>query len=171
MILITPKQEVERKNEWFCGVKFFPSNFKVERENGVWTKIRILARGFLFTYGNFTLRFTVFWIGFFFQMVFFFNPIIVHSRPSFLVWTKLPFLVSGHFSFLFTCGILTLIFWFFYFLFFRFFRIGFPNALLFRPRSSFSFSQWKFVELFFRTCPAMFFKICSHLLKTFEVKL
>ena len=23
MILVTPKQEVERKGEWFCGVNFF----------------------------------------------------------------------------------------------------------------------------------------------------
>ena len=59
-ILVTPKQEVERKSEWFCGVKFFRSKFKVEWENGVWTKIRFLASGFLFTCGNFTLIFTVF---------------------------------------------------------------------------------------------------------------
>ena len=28
--LVTPKQEVEQKSEWFSGVKFFCSNFKVE---------------------------------------------------------------------------------------------------------------------------------------------
>ena len=70
VILVTPKQEVERKSEWFCGVNFFRSNFKVEWENGVWTKIRFLGSDFLFTCGNFTLIFTVFfsifWIGFFF---------------------------------------------------------------------------------------------------------
>ena len=38
MILVTPKQEVERKSEWFCGVKFFLSKFKVVWENGGWTK-------------------------------------------------------------------------------------------------------------------------------------
>ena len=30
VILVTPKQEVERKGDWFCGVNFFCSNFKVE---------------------------------------------------------------------------------------------------------------------------------------------
>ena len=30
VILVTPKQEIERKSEWFCGVYFFRSNFKVE---------------------------------------------------------------------------------------------------------------------------------------------
>ena len=30
VILVTPKQEVERKSEWFCDVKFCHSNFKVE---------------------------------------------------------------------------------------------------------------------------------------------
>ena len=30
VILVTPKQEVERKSEWFCGVNLFRSNFKVE---------------------------------------------------------------------------------------------------------------------------------------------
>ena len=33
MILVTPKQEMERKSEWFCGVNFFRSDFKVECEN------------------------------------------------------------------------------------------------------------------------------------------
>ena len=68
VILVTPKQEMERKSECFCGVNFFRSNFKVEWENGVWTKIRFLSSDFLFTCGNFTLIFTVFsifWIGFF----------------------------------------------------------------------------------------------------------
>ena len=47
------------------------------------------------------------------------------------------------------------------FLFFKFFlpiffRNGFPNSLIVRSRSSFLFSQWKFIELHVRTCPAMF---------------
>ena len=80
VILVMPKQEVERKSEWFCGVKFFHSKFKVEWENGVWTKIRFLASGFLFRCGNFALIFSVFsifWIGFFP------NPFTVLSRSSF----------------------------------------------------------------------------------------
>ena len=35
VILGTPKQEVEWKGEWFCGVNFFRSYFKVELEKGV----------------------------------------------------------------------------------------------------------------------------------------
>ena len=113
MILVTPKQEIERKSEWFCGVKFFRSNFKVEWKYGVWTKIRFIGSGFLFTCGNFTLIFTVFsvfWIGFFSK------------------WFCKPFIV--------------------------------------RSRSSFLFSQWKFFELYVRTCPAMFSYLCQ---PTFEI--
>ena len=40
VILVTSKQEVVPKSEWFCGVKFFRSNFQVKWEIGVWTKIR-----------------------------------------------------------------------------------------------------------------------------------
>ena len=67
-ILVTPKQEVKRKSEWFFGVNFFRSNFKVEWENGVWTKNRFLDSGFSFKCGNLNLTFTafsIFWIGFF----------------------------------------------------------------------------------------------------------
>ena len=41
-----PKQEMQRKSEWSCGMIFFRSNFKLEWENDVWTKIRFLANGF-----------------------------------------------------------------------------------------------------------------------------
>ena len=85
MILVTPKQEMERKSEWFCGVKLFRSNFKVEWENSLWTKICFLASGFLFTCGNFTLIFKDF---FDFLPLFFFrngfpNSLLVRSRSSF----------------------------------------------------------------------------------------
>ena len=59
-ILVTPKEEVERKSEWFCGVKFIRSNFKVEWENGVWTIIRFLAIVFFFTCSILTLNFLKF---------------------------------------------------------------------------------------------------------------
>ena len=65
--------------------EIFRSNFKVEWDYGVWTKIRFIGSGFLFTCGNFTLIFTVFsifWIGFFLNG--FSNPFIVRSRSSFL---------------------------------------------------------------------------------------
>ena len=57
VILVTPKQKMERKSEWFCGVKMFRSNLKVEYENGVWL---FFCSGFLFICGNFTLVFTGF---------------------------------------------------------------------------------------------------------------
>ena len=156
MILVTPKQEMERKSEWFCGVNFFRSNFKVEWENGVWTKIRFLGSGFLFTCGNFTLIFTVFSIfGSDFFLNGFPNPFKALSRPSFLC--ELNF----HFSlvvFLFTCGIFTLIFCFFFLIFLsEFLKNVFRNLLLVHLGLVFLFSQWKFFELYVRTCPAMFF--------------
>ena len=30
LVLVTPKQEVEQNGDWFCGVKFFCSSFKVQ---------------------------------------------------------------------------------------------------------------------------------------------
>ena len=52
--------------------------------------------------------------------------------------------------------------WLWFLLFFRFFGSifllnGFTNPFIIRCRSSFLFSQWKFFELYVRTCPAMFF--------------
>ena len=91
---------------------------------------------FLFTCGNFTLIFTVFsifWIGFFLNG--FPNPFTAHSRPSFL------FELNFHFSlvvFLFTCGILTLIFCLFLMFFSDFLKNGFLNSLIVHSRSSFS---------------------------------
>ena len=136
VILVTPKQEMERKSKWFCGVNFFRSNFKVEWENGVWTKIRFLASGFLFTCGNFTLISTVFRIfGSDFFLSGFPNLFTAHSRPSFL------FELYFHFSlvvFWFICGILTLIFCFLLFFIWLFKKNGFLNSLIVHSRSSFS---------------------------------
>ena len=114
MTLVTPKEEVEWKSEWFLRSKiFFRSKFKVEWENGVWTKIRFLASGFLFTCDNFTLIFTVF-----------------------------------------RCFDLD------------FYLIGFPNPFIGHFSSSFLLSQWKFLELYVRTCPAMFFYFVVKILVT-----
>ena len=79
VILVTPKHEVERKSEWFYIMKFFLSDFNLEWENGVWTRIRFLASGFLFKCGNVTLIFTVF----LFFLNGFPNPFIVHCRSIF----------------------------------------------------------------------------------------
>ena len=69
VILVTPKQNVERKSEWFCGMRLFRSNFKVESEKGTWTKFRFLASGFFCSHAAISLWcsvFSIFWIGFFF---------------------------------------------------------------------------------------------------------
>ena len=62
---------------------------EVEWENGVWTKICLLANGYLFSCVNFTLILLYFWIGFFLNG--FRNPFIVHSSPSFLLEPNFSF--------------------------------------------------------------------------------
>ena len=81
------------------------------------------------------------------------NPFTAHSRPSFL------FELNFNFSlvvFLFTCGILRL----FFFVFFLIFWSDFLK-MVFSIHSIlglvFLLSQWKFIELYVRTCPAIFF--------------
>ena len=49
--------------KWHCGVKFLRSNFKLEWENGVWTKFRFLASGFFVHFDVYCI--SIFWIGFF----------------------------------------------------------------------------------------------------------
>ena len=83
VILITPKQEMQRTSEWFCGVNFLNSNLDL----------------WFFT----VFFFSIFWKEFLNRFP---CPFIVHSSPRFLFEPNL-FLASG---FLFTWGILTLIF-------------------------------------------------------------
>ena len=148
--MVTPKQEMERKSEWFCGVKFFRSNFKVEWENGVWTKFRFLGSGFLFSCDNYTLIFTFFY---FLDRVFFLNGFPNSIKSSFwalvFVCTKFLFLASGFLTHFLKNFLKKFFIWFF--------RNGFPNSFIVRFRSSFLLGQWKFFELYVRTCPAMFF--------------
>ena len=61
VILVTPKQEVQRKSERYCGVKFLHSYFK--------SRVRKLFHFYFY-------RFFDFWIGFFLNG--FRNPFIVH---------------------------------------------------------------------------------------------
>ena len=101
VILVTSEQEMERKSEWFCRVKFNRSIFKIDWENGVFCSQAALSLRFL--------RFFQYFGSIFFNG--FSNPFIVHSTPSFL------FERNFHFSlvdYLFTCGSLTLIFRFFF---------------------------------------------------------
>ena len=113
VILVTPKQEMERKSEWFCGVNFFRSSFKVEWGNGVWTKIRFLGIGFFCSHAAISLWFLLFFrlIGSDFFSKWFSNPFTAHSRPSFLFELKFHFSLG---VFLLTCGILILILFFSY---------------------------------------------------------
>ena len=142
------------KSQWFCGLKVFRSKIKVELENAVRTKNRFLASGFLFTISLwFSLLFRFF--GSEFYLNGFPNPFIVHSRNSFFL-IELNYFFLQVFFVLFTCGILTMSFCFFSTFISNFLRNGFPKSLEVRSRSRFSFSQWKFFELYIRKCPAMF---------------
>ena len=70
------------------------------------------------------------------------NAFTVHSRSSFFVWAKFPFLNIGF------CSHAAFWHWFFglYLFFIWIFRNGFPNSIVIRSWSSFLFSQWKFFE-------------------------
>ena len=73
------KREVLRR-EFFC------SKFKVEWENGVWTKIRFIASGFFVHISNFTLILFFFrYFGLDFFLNGFPNPFKVRSWSSFLI--------------------------------------------------------------------------------------
>ena len=135
VILVTPKQEMERKSEWFCGVNFFRSNFKVEWENGVWTKIRSLGSGFFCSHAAISLWFLLFFR--FFGSNFFLNgfpnPFTAHSRPSFLFelnfhFSLMVFFHMRHFD-------IDFLFLFSYF-WSVFFLNGFLNSLIVHSRSS-----------------------------------
>ena len=82
--MVTPKQEMERKSEWFCGVKFFRSNFKLSQKT-------VFEEKFAFSLVVFCshaaislgilLCFSIFGPIFFLNG--FPNSFIVRSRPSF----------------------------------------------------------------------------------------
>ena len=68
------------------------------------------------------------------------------------VWTKVAFSLVN------SCSHAAISLWFFLFQFFESdFLYRFPNPFIVRSRPSFLFGQWKFFELYVRTCPAMFF--------------
>ena len=75
-------------------------------------------------------------------------PFIVYSMRSCFVWINFPFLVG---DFLFTWGILTLIFNYFD----LFLLNSFPNSFRVCFWSSFLFNRRKFFELYVRPFPAM----------------
>ena len=60
MISVTPKEEVEQKSEWFCGVKLFALVSKYSEKRVFEPKFVFSLVVSLFTCGNFTLIFTVF---------------------------------------------------------------------------------------------------------------
>ena len=138
---------------WFCGVIFFRSNFKLSEKRVFEQNFCFLGSGLLFTCGKFTLIFTVFlffWIGFF---NWFSESIHSSFWTQFFVWNKF-LLASG---FLFTCCFFILIFCFFLVFWSDFFGNGFPNSPLVCFRSSLLYTQWKFFQLYVRTCMLCFF--------------
>ena len=83
LIVNTPKQKVEHKSKWFCGVEVFHSNFNVEWENGVWTKICFLTSGCLHPAISLWFLLVFRFFGFNSLLNGFPHPFIVHSRPRF----------------------------------------------------------------------------------------
>ena len=84
MILVTPKQEVERKSEWFCGVKFFRSKFKEVRKRCL--NKNSLSRLWFFVHMR-QFRFDLYCFFDFFGLDFlngFPNPFIVRFWSNFL---------------------------------------------------------------------------------------
>ena len=117
-----------------------------------------------------------FWFLLFFQLFGFFgsdfflngfpNPFIVHSMPSFFVWTKFSFLAGDFF-----CSHAVFWHWFSVFLKknFWFFQKWIFHSFIGRIRSSLRYSLWKLFELYVWTCPVMFFRFCSGNLKWFKI--
>ena len=71
--IFTPRQEAERKSQLFSAVNDFHCNFKLEWENGVWTKVLLIDCDFLFSCGNLNSIFAnvlYFLLAFFFYLVF-----------------------------------------------------------------------------------------------------
>ena len=84
VILVTPKQEVERKSEWFCGVIFFALDLKQSEKT-------VFERKFAFSLVFCSHAAISIWFLLFFQFFGsdcylngFLNPFIVHFGPSFL---------------------------------------------------------------------------------------
>ena len=79
-----PKQAVERKSEWFCGVNIFYSNFAVDWESGVWTKLCFLASGWFFHMRQFHSKTVFLLFGSFYFLEFFFKWFSQSIHSSFL---------------------------------------------------------------------------------------
>ena len=134
MILVTPKHQVERKSEWFCGVNFLSSNFKVIEETVLEQKFDFSLMVF-FHMRQFHFGFYCFFQ--FFGSDFFLNgfpnSFIVHSRPRFLLELNL------HFSLVVFCSHAAISPWFLLFFDFWmfFFLNGFPNSFIVHSRPRF----------------------------------
>ena len=80
MISVTTKDEMERKSEWLCGVKFLKLSEKTVFEQKFSFSLVVFC---LPTCGNFTMVFTVFqFFGSDFFLNGFPNLFKVHSKPS-----------------------------------------------------------------------------------------
>ena len=107
-MILKPKQEVEWKRKWFCGVKLIHFNFKVKWENAVWAEICFLP-----------------WERIAATLI----QLLMKIWKTFC-WQGMNEKWKNKSNFL--------------------------AAKFFLQGTSFLFSQWKFFELYFRTCPAVF---------------
>ena len=145
---------MERKSERFWGVKLFRSNFKVNFKFQCLNK-NLLSRLWFFVHMR-QFHFDLYCFFNFLDRIFlniFPNSFVVHSRASFLFEPNFLFSIEDF------CSHAAL--WHFLFKFFDpiFFINGFSIYSSFILLSSFLYSQWKFFELYGRTCPAMVFYI------------
>ena len=121
VILVPPKQEVERKSEWFCGVKFVHSNFKADWENSFEQKFAFSIVVFVhvrqFHFDFYCFFFFDFWIRFFSKRfsqsihrslkasIFLFEPnlsfylVVFWSHSDFWHWFSVGFLIFWYDSF------------------------------------------------------------------------
>ena len=87
VILVTPKQELHRTSATFCAVNCFRFNFKVQWENGVWTKFAFCIVNFCSCACNSSSVLSDFW--------FFWSGCLWNGFPC-------PFLVLSRSSYFFS---------------------------------------------------------------------
>ena len=94
--MVKPKQEMKRKGEWFCGVKFLSSEKTVFEQKFAFSLVVFCSHAAISLW-FLLFFFSIFLIGFFFLNGFP-NPYIVHSRASFLLESNLHFSLVVFFS-------------------------------------------------------------------------
>ena len=120
------RKRVVLPRELFCFALILKSSGKAVFEQKFAFSLVVFCSHAAISFWFLLFFFSIFWIGFFLNG--FPNPFIVHSMHSFLFEPNFHFLLV---VFLFTCGILTLIFCFFFKFFSDFSEMVFP--FLHRP--------------------------------------